>query len=218
MAGRYLAVAPAADLALPLTVRVRTGQVDVSATTVPALTTGAAETAVLGTKLGNRAPDSASTTWAPLGLGLLALLILAALAVPVLTTSGIGARLSSRPSAHRARRSQDYRRGDPEHEELRVDAWMARLCLLFLLPAGLAARFQLGDSGLRGQRSGRPSGSRPSSAASARGGCGGRRARRTRCGPGAQTPGVRASLLSHRSVSVCYLRFYSSHWAEMGFP
>ena len=27
---------------------------------------------------------------------------------------------------------------------------MARLCLLFLLPAGLAARFQLGDFGLQG--------------------------------------------------------------------
>jgi hypothetical protein len=150
LAGRYLAVAPAADLAQPLTVRVRSGQVDVSATTVPALTTGAAETAVLGTKLGTRVPDSASTTWAPLGLGLLAMLILAALVVPVLTTADIGARLTSRPSAHRARRSTDYRRSDPEHEELRVDAWMARLCLLFLLPAGLAARLQLGDFGLQG--------------------------------------------------------------------
>lgn len=152
---RYVVVAPAANLAAPLTVRVRDGAVDVTvATAVTAAQTRPADGAeVLGTKFGKARATEGGSALAPvtIALGLLAVLALA-LSVPALITGGMPGRLMQRSGGHRAAGGRP-RHSEPVVDELRIDAWVARLCLLSI-PAGALLFRLLGEdaapSGLLG--------------------------------------------------------------------
>ena len=145
VAGRYVVVAPGADLTMPLTVRVRSAAVDASAATaVPATATGAPETGsgpeVLGNKIGSPGPGGLATGWVPIGLGVLAVLLLATMSIAVLASTG-------RPLPFQAPASDTVGRSrspGPQHdrpdEALMLEAWIVRICLLALLALALVAR------------------------------------------------------------------------------
>jgi hypothetical protein len=83
--GRHVLVAPTAVFSSPLTVRLRSGVVDVSLAVAPSATAGAEpETAVRGTKTGRDEAGGRTLMWRVL-LGLLSLVLVAAVALPAVT-------------------------------------------------------------------------------------------------------------------------------------
>jgi hypothetical protein len=92
---RHVLVAPTADLAAPMVVRVHSEQVDASVT-VSAAPRPEPETSVRGTKFGRPPVDSAGGLSAPMVVTLLAMLLLAAGSAAVLVPAFRTGRLASR--------------------------------------------------------------------------------------------------------------------------